>query len=212
MIRSILNTKPGMLPPQPIDPEKPIKWQTRRVIKPQPDDIQNYTISPPALGFPKGWYGETDDGESRMWTCPYGEIQDRLWVKETWHLCGENNSNGSPHTEVIYRADGDRCGFCGGQVKWKPSIFMPRWASRINPVIINIWAERLLDISGADCVAEGMDGSKRLCSNLNEPCNDVGVSVHEQFFGLWDALNAKRGYGRSANPWVWVIAFMRVGE
>lgn len=85
-------------------------------------------------------------------------------------------------------------------VKWRPSIHMPHWASRINLEVVNIWVERVQEIMGDDFYAEG--------------CPDNFVSLKDQimvpqdwFRNLWDSLNAKRGLGWDANPWVWVIEF-----
>jgi hypothetical protein len=77
---------------------------------------------------------------------------------------------------------------------WRPSIHMPRWASRITLEIVNIRVERVNWINDIDGYAEGMIGGD--CVTL--------------FKELWDKLNAKRGYGWDVNPWVWVIEFWRI--
>jgi hypothetical protein len=82
--------------------------------------------------------------------------------------------------------------------KWKkkPSIFMPRAAARLFLRVKNVRAERLQDISEEDAIAEGVDGI--------EP-----GELFFNFIALWNSLNAKRGYGWEANPWVWVYTFER---
>jgi hypothetical protein len=121
-------------------------------------------------------------------TCPYGQPGDRLWVRETHNTCGE---------KPFYRADGEM----PLEWKWSPSVFMPRWASRITLEITAVWVERLKDITIEDAQAEGIT-----------PLGTEGDSRRWRagFRELWDSLNAKRGYGWDANPWVWVISFKRV--
>lgn len=86
-------------------------------------------------------------------------------------------------------------------LKWIPSIFMPRWASRINLEITNIRVERVQEISIDDIYAEG-------CKSIS--CSDEDASeLYEWFSELWNSINKKRGYGWDDNPWVWVIEFKR---
>ena len=80
---------------------------------------------------------------------------------------------------------------------WTPSIFMPRFASRLTLEIVNVRVERLQEISVVDCGAEGMEFA-------NE------VPIKERYKRLWNDINAKRGFGWDKNPWVWVIEFERI--
>ncbi len=139
------------------------KTQTRRVVKPQPPEGETVHVA----------YSET-------WgvKCPYGKPGDQLWVRETW--------NGTKNTGFYYRADP---GTCAG--KWKPSIHMPRHASRMYLGIINVRIEPLQYITVREAKAEGVE-------NLWE------------FVKLWDTINAKRGYPWIMNPWVWVVEFRRM--
>ncbi len=140
--------------------------------------------------------------------CPFGQVGDRLWVRETWQgpLVAEQhledyrvNADKFQTPEFCeYAADGGaRPEFCdlddNARQGWRPSIHMPRWASRITLEITGVRVERLQDISEADAIAEG--GTKHF--NID-------------WFGpLWASIYG--GDSWNANPWVWVIEFRRVG-
>lgn len=121
--------------------------------------------------------------------CPYGFPGDRLWVRETF--CKDLDHN------VFYKADNMPP---WEDTKWKPSIFMPRWASRITLEITNVRVERLQEISGKDILAEGLDVKFTIPGSFD---------ALERFHGLWDSINGKK-YPWSSNPWVWVIEFKRI--
>jgi len=144
------------------------KTQTRRVIKPQMEDH----IVP---------------------RCPYGQIGDRLYVKETWAI-RENlwvDDHYEPDGRTIYRADGDYAD------RWKPSIFMPRWASRITLEITAIKVERVAEISEDDAIAEGIVPEQ----------HPFDAPPAMRFAIVWDSINASKGYGWEANPLCWVLTF-----
>lgn len=143
--------------------------------------------------------------------CPYGKPGDRLWVRETFiHF----DQTPTPTGEVIpggygYRADLDDCGqvpvtdetgTCLRTPKdnWKPSIYMPRAASRITLEITNVRVERLQSISEADAIAEGI-------ANAAYAVNPV-----TNFGNLWDKINGKKHHPWAGNPWVWVIEFKKI--
>jgi hypothetical protein len=84
----------------------------------------------------------------------------------------------------------------------RPSIFMPRWASRITLEITNIRVERLQEITEENARAEGCPG---IATRKTYP-----RQYRDSFEVLWDRLNAKRGYSWGSNPWVWVIEFKKV--
>ena len=147
----------------------------------------------------KGTGGYIECNDSGILKCKYGQPEDRLWVRETFvpHLCC-----GMHAEEIHYRADGESCPIDGTTIKrWKPSIFMPRWASRITLEITSVRVERLKDISEADAEAEGV------CPNGNQfyPKDQYKWAFRD----LWDSINSARGYGWDVNPWVWVIEFRR---
>lgn len=144
---------------------------------------------------------------------PYGTPGDSLWVREThtwitlaasdpWRLraaadgCLKHHPDGYD-VAMIYRADGDEI-----SGDWRPSIFMPRWGSRISLDVVSIRVERLRDITTADAMAEGCPVEYR-----PENCNGMSHAVHGWFEYLWDSINLKRGYGWDVNPWVWVVEF-----
>lgn len=131
--------------------------------------------------------------------CPYGKPGDLLWVRETW---AEITPEPFGAKKVIYRSDGWE--WKGKHYSaWRPSIFMPRWASRITLKITDLKAERLQDISEADAKAEGTTPSI-VGDDLDH------LKYRAGFMALWDSINAKRGYPWESNPWVWVIELERV--
>jgi len=89
----------------------------------------------------------------------------------------------------------------GFVMPWRPSIFMPKWATRIWLEVTGVRAERVQDISDGDIEAEGVV--------VNAEFNPV-VERYWGFIQLWDSINAKRGLGWATNPWVWVYEFERL--
>ncbi len=150
--------------------------------------------------------------------CPYGQPGDRLYVKETHAF---NAPIDVSPTGVVYRADEARIWSAWKPKRWRPSIHMPRWASRITLEVVSVRVERLQDISEEDARAEG--GGNGCYSTTFEPCtpgercrkcgrpsSNVGPSAHtEAFARLWDRINAKRAPWAS-NPWVWAVEFKAV--
>lgn len=84
---------------------------------------------------------------------------------------------------------------------WRPSIYMPRWASRILLEIVDVRVERLHAITEKDAAAEGVNPMVVLPGDV--------VSHVSGFAMLWDAINHDRAPWDS-NPWVWVISFKRL--
>ncbi len=132
--------------------------------------------------------------------CPYGTVGDRLWVRETWSKAKSCNVD-----ELFYRADGEHqsgrqrsLSYVERESRWRPSIHMPRWASRITLEVTGVRVERLQDISQADCVAEGMP----------ESTNGFLHHVVADYRKLWGDINGADSW--AANPWVWVIEFKQV--
>ena len=155
--------------------------------------------------------------------CPYGQTGDRLWVREAhafsvrdpegydWHDDPEN-------WDVIYRADERQP--AGGwrdsegnaiQPPWRPSIHLPRWASRITLEVTAVRVERLQDISEADAIAEGCTqnhngyfwGGPHAVSGLKQM-----ATAKQAYSDLWKSINGPGSW--DANPWVWVVEFKRL--
>jgi len=137
--------------------------------------------------------------------CPFGQVGDRLWVRETFagHYLDDDQiqdiKDGRCKAKDLceYRSDyGDDADCADG---WTPSIHMPRWASRITLEITAVRVERLNDISEEDARAEG--APTELCI--------IGEKHYMGFRTLWKSIYGEESW--SANPWVWVIEFRRVG-
>lgn len=215
------------------------KTQTRRVVKPQPSEQwaphsygEVHKIredgefvmrngSPVVIGFgPSNWDGD------EAYACPYGQPGDRLWVREAFRHIDFTHIDGIYSCATQYEADkaiGKRKS--GGieimdfRIGLRPSIHMPRWASRIDLEITGVRVERLQDISEEDALAEGIarpedmsdatlealdvytKGAERSAFNaLNHPIR--------QYRRLWESINGPGSW--DANPWVWVIEFRRI--
>lgn len=166
--------------------------------------------------------------EAFILDCPYGQVGDRLWVRETWKYMGSQHDTGGkvwigeepPITTTIkYASDGEYKTFPVDTPYKKsyategnqPSIHMPRWASRITLEITDIRVERLQEIGGKDAMAEGVILPYRVHGGGDsEYYEGIAESYIYHFSALWDSLNAKRGYGWDTNCWVWVISFKRL--
>lgn len=213
------------------------KTQTRRVVKPQPvlcDTTQTLRFAGKChcdtydgnLGACFSWL---DDGSSwcsycghrhdcHLRICPYGNIGTLLWVRETWTTYrGYDERVARPDAEVIYRADVDHNGCVellnGDEVfvrnAWKPSIYMPRWASRITLEITDVRVQRVQEISEVDAYLEGF------CEDWLEgvPWQDAAElgNIRSGFKRLWESINGKKpGCSWAENPWVWALTFKRL--
>jgi hypothetical protein len=163
------------------------------------------------------------DPPPELSTCPYGQPGDRLWVRETWGLVPSSAYRASvgvdqtvnpaqPHDAAIYREGFDRA---SGGIRWRPSIHMPRWASRLTLTITDVRVERLQRISEADARAEGVSLANGLTSGHLSSAEVASIgdsSLRRGYANLWNSLNAARGYGWDANPWVWVVSFERTPD
>jgi hypothetical protein len=140
---------------------------------------------------------------------PYGKKGDKLWVRETFVNLTENNDG---KLFAAYKADFDSQAFVGvggKKCKWNPSIFMPRWASRITLEIISVRVERLQEISEQDAIAEGIyllsgdGGGYKFAAGEQEY-----DTAKEAYIELWKSINGADSW--SKNPHVWVIEFKKI--
>jgi len=175
-------------------------------------------------------------GEEPEWS-PYGRLGDRLWVRETWRYA-DWTDDGMPYIE--YAADNARrlvedvpedwadrveavwarlsepenYGIDGKAAdrKWRPSIFLPRWASRLTLEVTEVRVQQLQEISEEDAIAEGVTTRCEERSNdyhgdqTDHLTHATGACHVEAFAHLWDDINGKRAPW-SSNPWVWAITF-----
>jgi len=187
------------------------KTQTRRVVIPTqrtprvaPLRMEPWLIDGVQETDDQGlpcWAGFHPDypGEAKWFSCPYGKVGDRLWVRETWARhpdCGG----------ILYRATDPGWDDNDYGIKWKPSIHMPRWASRLTLEIIGVRVERVQEISLDDMRAEGVRPTTEASLLWRE-------TLRENFIALWDSINAKRiGCSWDVNPWVWAISYRRIAQ
>lgn len=197
------------------------KSMTRRVMKPQPDvshwqGIQAMHGTTPdghAFGDPRLWRvvgpDYPDDSRDNI-RCPYA-IGRRLWVRETWRDREIGEGGHKEHGGYVYRATENNDGLAE---PWRPSIHMPRLASRILLEITDVRVQRVQDISQMDALAEGID-TEGADYDEGENLQSAGSPISAERFAfarLWDSINAKRGFGWAANPWVWALTFKRMTE
>lgn len=203
------------------------KKQTRRVVKPQfaADAIP---VEMPATDPAGGW---VVPGHSGVWwcdaaanpddvrRCPYGQPGDRLWVREAHYLTDDGDTEYAvyaaddlatyQHLRSIDALPSDFPADVKAQHRrLRPSIHMPRWASRITLEITSVRVERLQDISEADALAEGIvrqpDGGYGLADTTHYHFTDP----RQSYFSLWEAINGAGSV--EANPWAWAVSFRRL--
>lgn len=184
------------------------KSQTRRIVKPQPEEAgfgRNCKVAPYCTGtqWPLSYY----EMRGACWNssgplkCRYGKPGDRLWVRETFLP----RANGSA---AIYRADHDEVDAAGlaglySDKGWKPSIFMPRKLSRITLEVTEVRVERVQNISDSDCEAEGVRPS---VDGTGKDWRADESGWRRTYRHVWDSINGNW----DANPWVWCVSFRRV--
>ncbi|HBQ3895946.1 TPA: hypothetical protein MFC74_000487 [Klebsiella pneumoniae] len=221
------------------------KTQTRRIMKPQPGPCPRGGHWWPSNVFKTmlhveeemqngkgGWGGLVGDA------CPFGDVGDRIWVRETWATLGNedgccvdwegNLCKGDERSAArIYRASCEqRPGDYGlwsipddaywkphtkehkFEGAWRPSIHMPRWASRILLEITDVRVERLNSISQEDAQAEGMELTGWRPTYSDPDSGGEVMTPYDNFAELWSSIYGDESW--KANPWVWVISFGRV--
>ena len=205
------------------------KTMTRRVLKPQPDPEAPVAGAEfVAQGDDPGrwcWLNGFDGSIVAPFSVPYA-TGDRLWVREAWATSPTYDdlkpSELGGEESIRYAADGywETWGWGDlGKIKGRnrPSMFMPRWASRLTLIVTDVRVQRLQEISEDDAKAEGVlekPDDLAYCYGPDCPgdsarsCNKHGCwGIREEFKLLWDSLNATRGYGWEMTPWVSATTF-----
>lgn len=219
MVKAILNTKPDVWPAEPIDPTKPYKWQTRRLVKISHLPIADVCNEKPEfIGFDRNGSAQFRDSLSMLHPVklPYGGVGSRLWVRETWYPFGDAGAVWYKAGIPQYRT-AQQVGWLNfpykldstydppKDLKWRSPIYMPRWASRINLEVKAVRVEKLQEITERDVIAEGAaiywpgPGPEPYPRNL-PACYGI----------LWDSINPKTLW--KTNPYVWVYEFVRVTQ
>ncbi|EDY8708469.1 hypothetical protein GQH53_003107 [Salmonella enterica] len=188
MVRAILDGRKTQT-------RRPIKWkQTRFTEIAERDD-----------GSLWPWAEDCERGGDIWFACPYGEIGDRIWVRETFRVHSRATdvatlvyraSVRNSWTEQTHRVPVEVCNTPATPEKWTPSIHMPRWASRITLEITGVRVERLNSITESDAEAEGVTDT------------GFGDLLVDGYRYLWKYIYGEESW--AANPWVWVIEFKRV--
>lgn len=193
------------------------KTQTRRIVKPQPEYRENESVPWHFGTFFHGWNldHEAVSVKDVVEYCPYGQVGDLLYVRE--RFCVGAVVAGDSLPEEI---DPEYIEQCKGQeniipyewairedigmedVKWKPSIHMPKAASRISLKITNIRIERVQDISTEDILSEGIIQRFPKVNDQFTP-----TILRGAFIELWNSTTDKKEFQFRANPWVWVVEF-----
>jgi len=186
------------------------KTMTRRVMKPQPDnELTMYSLNG-AINWRDELLNLDEYPYGNYTGCPYGQVGDRLWVRETWDdmvcLASTEKGKGKGESNPLYKASADSTELKIMQGHWKPSIFMPRWASRITLEITGVRVERLQEIDSWDCIYEGIH-QKFFNPQYNIVTDKPNSKLILDFHTLWDSINAKLGFGWDTNCFVWVIEF-----
>lgn len=206
------------------------KTMTRRVVKPQPESMyEQYKNQGTRTEL---WFGDNRPLYQESFAQQYSPYQVgmQLWVRETFRETTSDRGTGI----IVYRADdscltvlcdnsgeGDPVGtwktnghyFC--ETPWRPSIFMPRWASRITLEITKVRVERLQEIGAKDILSEGAVDRPHNCEYLGKcPVSAFDGCVYPDLISLWaagwDGINKKRGFSFESNPFVWCISFRKI--
>lgn len=196
------------------------KTQTRRLVNPQPMPECPFTSFDGRTAIWRRVYSTSPEvSMTSTVRCRFAPVGRRLWVRETWAPYPEDRQD--PATDVCYRADRTTWGSTEtdppnvnrpkpwldlernptlAAPKWRPSLLMPRWASRITLEVTEIRVQRIQDISEEDAAAEGCDVSKE---------DHVPLYSHRATFErLWDTINPAAPW--TSNPWVFAVGFRRI--
>lgn len=187
------------------------KTQTRRTLKLRP----GFDLEQRDDGQWWPWAEHPERCDDVWMDCPYGQPGDRLWVREAWRVidvadCFAPREITAAH-RIWFEADGQHKPPAG---RYRPGMFMPRWASRITLEVSGVRVERLQDISEADAQAEGTTPIPDPWDHVRLACADIGCSGPQPhrlgFRELWRDINGPDSW--DPNPWVWVVEFKRVDK
>jgi hypothetical protein len=188
------------------------KTQTRRVVKPQPILLHGGSVVEWRLKKDAIERFAVDMASAVMVPFSRYKVGMRLWVRETW---AEEYNMGRWTGVYLYR-ECDEAIDIEHRTDWRPSIHMPRWASRLSLEVTEVRCERLQDISEEDAIAEGvghgfqMNGGWPDYEHIKSGVCELSQDTAQMSFAtLWDSINRKK-YPWDANPWVWVITFRKV--
>jgi hypothetical protein len=191
------------------------KTQTRRVIKPQAETY--CTKCKEDISICSCTFGECENGEDAVTeaekctrtkkhipeNCPYGIPGDRLWVRETFYsdVTQSEYEDAFGGSGVFYKATE----ISPDIFYWKPSIHMPRWASRILLEVTNVRVQRVQDITYEAIKSEGWKKAGHI--DNDEVHRDA---AKDWWMDTWNSINEAKGFGWEANPRVWVVEFKRL--
>lgn len=186
------------------------KTQTRRMVKLDQHhlwDLANVDSQDVAVAYFRQISRPKDPFFSKR--CPYGKVGDRLWVRESWHLCPKKDKERYCYAANFYDETGSGCG-ADMNPKWSPSIHMHRWVSRIDLEITGVRVERVHEVgrdgrNAAHVKAEGL--VEQDWAHLREWFHPDDCPALA-FSHLWEKINGKGSW--QVNPWVWVVEFRRV--
>jgi hypothetical protein len=193
------------------------KSQTRRIVKPQPEEVgfgKNSEVKPYCTGtaWPLAYYEMRGAcwNSSQPLISRYGGAGDRLWVRETW---AKDPDAHPAEAGPLYRATDPGWDEDDTHLKWKPSLYMPREFSRITLEITDVRVQRVQEISAEDAKAEGIEFDAKwgwkLYGKDYERLNQWTKDPRWSYEKLWDEINGKKAPWGS-NPWVWAITFKRI--
>lgn len=217
------------------------KTQTRRIVKEQPTSVGRYCVPfSPEEAYRNGFLLERWPEQERMMGnfgrcvrvhCPYGKLGDLLWVREAFQPLLANGvkwsdadyATGEGYAINYVATEGRKEFACARDERITDRItspiHMPRWASRITLEVTEVRVQRLQEISGADCRAEGIatcdippdeEGPRRIGYMVGPDDGKSGLDVRPQdsYRKLWESINGAGSW--DANPWVWSLTFKMV--
>lgn len=203
------------------------KTMTRRIIKPRSRNAYGFQVEtaqfePDAIGYYHNRYiQEVDENESTTGVtilCPYGRTEKGsiLWVRESWNVEQYPVAPEGDCDELLYYYKATEKVYT--DMKWSPSIHMPKEAARIWLEVADIRIEKLKDISEEDAIAEGVESF--IANPIDHGVRATGKSLYikydterpvgletarQSFASLWSSINDEESW--KVNPWVWVVSF-----